>query len=203
MKRGWGLLLAAGVLLGSSGCARYLENRLRDAGEIIDLGITVSPEPNFAAFVIFPPIHLTAVGYGMVDGWFAGLGGGKLQGFCPYFEQSAGLLVWGYETVSFGKRYADLAEFIEKGKDDELAKQCTFYRTGALGLAEGPPWPPDDYRVSCPHYLHLGFVGAVLSPRYSEIADLLTGFFLLDLSGDDLPMFSDTKELPPASSKTK
>lgn len=169
------------VLGMTQGCANYFQNRISDAGEIIDLGVTVSKKPQFSAFVIFPPIHLTLIGVGEVDGWFAGLGGGKPRGFSPYFQRSIGLLLIGEELVSFDKGWDEISALDENG----LREQATFYRSGVFGLMEGP-LPPEDYWVSCPHYLHLGWFGFVLSPRYNEALDFVLGFTTLDISGDDV-----------------
>lgn len=172
------MLLVATVGLGQ-GCA-YLQNRGDDAREMIDLGFTVSDDPQFSMFVIFPPIHLTPFGIGEVNGRFVGLGGGHFRAFSPYYERSIGLGLWGDETVSFDKSWEQLSGLSE----EELRREAVFYRTGVFGLADGPP-PPKEYWVSCPHYLHLGWVGGVLSPRYSEALDFLLGWFLIDICGDD------------------
>jgi hypothetical protein len=163
----------------SQGCS-YLNRRGYDALEIIDLGATFSAKPEFSAFVIFPPIHLSPIGGGGVDGTFVGLGGGRFHGASPYFQDSAGVLLWGEETVSFGLAAADL----EGLSEEELRAQATFYRTGLLGLIQGP-LPTNDYWVTCPHYLHVGWFGLVLTPRYSEFADFVLGWALIDLSFDD------------------
>jgi len=195
MKRTLAAWLLTVLLCLTQGCA-YLQNRVNDAVEVIDIGVTVSDSPCLSGFVIFPPIHLTLVGIGMVDGWFTGLGGGRLQAFCPYYQNSIGLGVWGEETVSFGKSAKDLP----LNNEEELRKQATFYRSGLFGLMQGP-LPTEDYWISCPHYVHIGFVGAVFSPRYSEIADFFLGWLLIDINGDDVA--GETPAVAPPSSGAK
>ncbi len=180
MKRILGTLLILSVFLPSLGCT-YAQNRVSDLGEIIDLGLTFSAEPQFACYVIFPPCMLTPIGYGEVDGRFMGLGGGELHAWSPYYEKSIGLILWGEETVSFDMNEADLVGLSEA----ELRDKATFYRSGPAGIAEGP-MTNDDYLFSCPHYVHLGFVGFVLSPRYYEMMDFVLGFtHVVDISFDD------------------
>lgn len=179
-RLGAGLVLA-GILCLSQGCS-YLQNRARDSLELADIGLTFSTKPCFSAFVIFPPIHLTLIGIGEVDGWFAGLGGGGLHVWSPYYQRSIGLALWGEETVSFGKGRVDL----EGLSEEELREEATFYRSGLFGLIQGP-LPEADYEISCPHYLHIGWIGAVVSPRYSEALDFILGWTTLDIGCDDIP----------------
>ena len=56
---------------------------------------------------------------------------------------------------------------------------------GLIGLLQGPR-PNNDYWVSCPHYLHIGWIGAVVTPRYSEMLDFIVGWTTLDISFDDI-----------------
>jgi hypothetical protein len=39
--------------------------------------------------------------------------------------------------------------------------------------------------ISCPHYLHLGWVGVVATPRYLQMLDFVAGWTTLDVGGDD------------------
>lgn len=156
------------VFLSLEGCT-YLKYRGQDAMEVIDLGVTVSKKPGFALYYDFIPIIPIGVGY--VDGYFVGLGGGK-AGAMPHYEKSYGAILWGQEEVGFGDYVTDDPESLR------------FQRTGVIGLAQGPV-PGPDYMISCPHYLHLGWVGLVVSPRYLQIIDFLVGFTTLDICHDD------------------
>lgn len=156
------------LFLSLQGCT-YLKYRGEDAKEIIDLGVTVSAKPGFALYYDFVPVIPIGVGY--VDGYFAGLGGGKF-GAMPHYEKSYGAILWGQEEVGFG---------VYDKQDPESVR---FQRTGLIGVFEGPV-PGPDYMVSCPHYVHLGWVGVVASPRYLQIIDFILGFSTLDICKDD------------------
>lgn len=156
------------LFLSLQGCT-YLKYRGQDAMEVIDLGVTVSQKPGFAFFYDFIPVIPIGVGY--VDGYFAGMGGGKV-GVMPHYEKSYGALLWGQEEVGF-RDY-------EKDNPESL----NFQRTGVIGVFQGPV-PGPDYMISCPHYVHLGWLGVVVSPRYLQMLDFLLGFTTLDFCHDD------------------
>ena len=156
------------LFLSLQGCT-YLTYRGQDAMEVIDLGVTVSKKPGFALYYDFVPIIPIGVGY--VDGYFVGLGGGQ-AGAMPHYEKSYGAILWGQEEVGFGVY------------DTAVPESVRFQRTGVIGLPEGPV-PGPDYMISCPHYLHLGWVGLVVTPRYLQIIDFILGFTTLDICHDD------------------
>ena len=81
--------LAALALLGT-GCT-YFQHRGEDALDMLDLGVTWSSKPGFALYYSFVPI--VTIGYGNVDGGFAGLGGGRF-GAVRHYEQSVGAILW-------------------------------------------------------------------------------------------------------------
>lgn len=172
-----GLALVA-LLCSTQACA-YLHDRGRDSLEVADLGLTFSKKPSLSCFVIFPPIHLTLIGIGKVAGRFAGLGGGGFHGWAPYYQRSIGLALWGQETVSFGESEEDL----EGLSEEQLREEATFYRSGLFGLIQGP-LPEADYALSCPHYFHIGWIGLVVTPRYSEMLDFILGWTTLDIAFD-------------------
>jgi hypothetical protein len=161
-------LVAAVLLLSLQGCT-YLAHRGQDAMEVIDLGVTVSKEPGFAFYYDFIPVVPIGVGY--VDGYFAGLGGGR-AGTMKHYEKSYGAILWGQEEVGFGDY------------DKAVPESLNFQRSGLIGLVKGPV-PGPDYMISCPHYVHLGWVGVVASPRYLQMLDFILGFTTLDICHDD------------------
>ncbi len=161
------LLLAAGMA-GAQGCG-YLRDRLSDSTQMFDLGLSFSAKPQFSAYVNCPVI--APLGYGKVDGYYLGMGGGKV-GAMKFHQQSSGLLVWGREEVSW--------ESFDAKKADTLSVQGV----GVLGLAEGQH-DGKAYSPACIHYLHLGFIGIAANIRWLEIPDFLLGFALLDPMGDD------------------
>jgi hypothetical protein len=155
-----------------------MNDRKHDAMDMIDIGFTFSKEPHFAFFHDFIPV--IPIGYGKVEGTFTGLGGGQFGANIPHYEESYGLLAWGEEKVSFGVTPEELAAMTEEERNDAL----NFQRTGLIGMAQGP-FPGTDYLICCPHYLHLGWVGAVGSPRYLQMLDFVVGFTTLDIGRDD------------------
>ena len=163
--------LSLGFLLAASTGCTYLKYRGEDAMEIIDLGITVSEKPGFAFYYDF--ITVIPIGIGYVDGTFAGLGGGRF-GWMKHYERSFGLVLWGQEEVGF-REY-----------DKEKPETLGFQRTGLIGVFQGP-LPGPDYMISCPHYLHVGWIGVVGSPRYLQAVDFVLGIFGLDICFDDGP----------------
>jgi len=166
------LVLFSGIaaLIGiMPGCA-YFTDRGNDAAEMFDIGLTFSATPQFAAYTNCPIIF--PVGYGEVDGTFAGVGDGK-AGVMKHKESCVGLLLWGREEASWER-------FSETGGAEALGTQST----GLLGLATSS----ENQQVRkplCKHYLHLGWVGLVWNIRWLEIPDFFLGWFLLDYSHDD------------------
>jgi hypothetical protein len=172
------LVLVLAILLPSSvGCA-YLKNRGNDAKDVVDAGFTFSKRPAIAAYYSFIP--LVAIGYGDVQGRFAGVGGGRLAAWAPHRERSCGLILWGREELNFGTPQSEL----DAMNDADRRKALHFHRPGPIGVIQGPLAGPE-YLISCPHYLHLGWFGLVLTPRYLEMADFLLGWTTLDIGGDD------------------
>ena len=170
--RGWrqGLMAVAAVmaLVGSTGCT-YLAHRGQDALDMVDLGVTASAKPGFALYYNFVPV--VPIGYGQVEGTFLGIGGGR-AGVMPHHERSRGVVLWGEEEVAFGAYDpADPASF-------------NAFRSGLVGLTQGPV-PGPDYTLSCPHYIHLGWIGVVVSPRYLQMLDFILGWTTLDIAYDD------------------
>jgi hypothetical protein len=151
-----------------TGCT-YLTHRGEDALDIVDVGVSLSSRPGFALYYDFVPV--IPIGYGHVDGTFAGLGGGRF-GVMPHYERSMGAVLWGREEVGFGRFDAD------------DPRSVNSQRVGLVGLAQRPV-PGPDYMISCPHYLHLGWIGLVGTPRYLQMLDFLLGWTTLDICSDD------------------
>ncbi len=173
------LLMLVSVVSGltGSGCA-YLRDRGNDAMDMIDLGLTFSREPGFAFYYDFVPV--IPIGIGAVNGRFAGLGGGKFALGTPHYQRSTGVILWGQEEVTFDYSRQEL----EAMPEDVRQEVTNYQRSGLIGLIQGPV-PDTDYLISCPHYLHLGWVGVVATPRYLQMLDFLLGWTTLDIGGDD------------------
>jgi len=177
------LLLA---LLGlAQGCA-YLNNRANDAKDMIDVGFTFSEKPQFALYASGPFVQVGTAGYGQVDGHFFGLGGGKFCLWAPHYEHSYGLLVWGREWISFSHSEAEIAAMTE----EKAAAATSDMQVGIVGMplglaGVGAPPPGLKYIGSCPHYIHLGWIGVVGGPRYLQMLDFILGWTTLDICCDD------------------
>jgi hypothetical protein len=157
-----------GIVCLMSGCT-YMKCRGADALDVLDLGLTFSKKPQFAAYYRLP-VPIGSIGYGKVEATFVGLGGGNI-GMMPHYEESYGLILWGQEKVAFGDYNRE---------DDE---RLNLQRIG-VGLIQGPI-PPPGYILGCPHYLHLGWIGAVGNPRLFEVLDFAIGLTTLDICRDD------------------
>jgi len=158
--------LAAVVLM--TGCG-YLQHRVEDAGDMMDLGLTFSRRPGFALYYDFVPV--VPIGCGRVEGAFVGLGAGRV-GTMPHLQRSTGLILWGEEELAYGQY------------DPADPESMRFQRSGLIGLPQGPI-PGPDYMLSCPHYVHLGWFGVVATPRYLQMLDFLLGWTTLDIGLDD------------------
>lgn len=189
------ILMALLSLALLQGCS-YVQNRWSDVGDVIDLGVTFSEEPQIALFYDFIPV--IPIGYGRVDGYYAGLGGGRARLGSGHFERSYGLILWGQEELTFEKTLAE----VEALPEHERNKLLDFQRTGLIGMVQGP-FPGPNYLISCPHYIHIGWIGVVGTPRYLQMLDLVVGFTTLDIGFDDkYPMKSDWDGITKTDSKS-
>ena len=168
-------LLSGLVLLGASGCSQmYLQHRAEDFLDMMDIGLTWSSKPGFAAYYDLTPF--VPIGFSYVDGYFIGVGGGQV-GHMRYYEKSFGVILYGEEEVGFGP-----------GFDKNEPETVNFQRVGAIGVGQGLAegrLPGPDYFPTCLHYIHLGYLGAVGNLRYLQILDFLLGWTTLDICFDD------------------
>lgn len=162
------------------GCT-YLENRVEDALDMADFGLSFSAKPQFEVFVDAPFATVYPIGYGDVDGYFLGVGQGKMAGFSKSYRLNYGVVLWGHEELSFKASKDELAAM--SGEERKNAEE--YYHTGLGGFAQDQSFPPPKYLVSCPHYVHLGWVGVVATPRWWEMLDFVVGWTTLDVSFDD------------------
>lgn len=179
----WKRRLAAALVVAvasATGCT-YLQNRGRDTLDMFDLGFTFSTKPQFGIYANCP--FTVPGGYSKVDGYYAGLGGGKL-GVMEHHQDAAGLLFWGHEDIKWGEGATDA-----KAKGD---KSLTIRPLGIVSDSEGNP----SYRPQCAHYLHLGFVGITVNLNYREWGDFFLGWFGLDINKDDWRSRGQSPEKP-------
>lgn len=188
------LLLLVSAVVTLNGCT-YFTNRYNDLKDIGDFGVTFSSKPQLAVYASGPFVQVGALGYGHVDGHFFGMGEGRVAAWAPHYEESYGLAVWGNEWLS----YFHTEDEIKAMPKAEGNKAANAMQVGIVGMALGLPAlqgqplaPPFDappptlkYIGSCPHYIHLGWVGLVGTPRYFQMIDFLVGWTTLDICQDD------------------
>jgi hypothetical protein len=157
-------ILLVVLTFASQGC-NYMHNRWRDAGDVADVGFTLSKEPQFALYLC--AFGLAGAGWGHIEGNVLGLFGGRV-GYQPMKADvwSAGPV--GEQTIQYG--------------DAAPITQCT----GAVCIVRETP-EGKTKSTSCCHYLHLGWFGLAGNLHYKEIADFGLGFFGADICDDDLP----------------
>ncbi|MCL5269615.1 MAG: hypothetical protein M1457_03455 [bacterium] len=180
-------LLVLFVLAGALQGCTYFQKRAHDARDIIDLGFTFSAKPQFSLYASGPFVQVFTAGVGKVDGRFFGLGEGDFHLWGPHYEKSVGLAVWGLEWLSYQHTESEI-EAMPKAQADEAAN---YMQVGLVGMPLGysgavaPSGPGPKYIGSCPHYLHLGWIGVVATPRYLQAFDFVLGWTTLDILGDD------------------
>ncbi|HPD17855.1 MAG TPA: hypothetical protein PLE19_23195 [Planctomycetota bacterium] len=171
------------ALLGSQGCskrligaaglgeatANYWADRGTDLLDIVDVGITFSETARFAVYA--DELSLLPLGYGVVDGYAFGIGGGNIGWMC-FSSCSAGVLGWGYEGLGFGDY------------DNQGAPAGNAQGVGIGGLVTGPPGRPG-WLFSSVHQLHLTWVGAYANANWVQAIDLALGIVGIDICGDD------------------
>ncbi|HUT34885.1 MAG TPA: hypothetical protein VNE39_15455 [Planctomycetota bacterium] len=155
------IAVCALLVAGASGCT-YLRNRGADASQMMDLGLTFSKKPQFGLYANCPMV--TPLGYSKVDGYFVGMGGGKL-GAGEHHQNNSGLLFWGHEENSW------------KGFNDKDKATTESHRVGVIGIAQSAKEGKTKYRPACVHYLHLGYVGVMWNLNYFKMADFFCGWF--------------------------
>lgn len=155
------ILVVAGL---TSGCA-YMRDRGNDALDIVDLGVTMSGEPQFGAYVGFQ--SLLGLGYANFEGQMFGIGGGNV-GLMDAEYHAGSILVTGYENWQFAGSPA-------RETDTDI------------GLAMIDGGGPDNFArfFTCPKFIHLGWIGLSLGCSPGQIIDFLLGFTTLDLGSDD------------------
>jgi len=158
-------ILALAALEGCT-CLQY---RADDAADMFDLGVTWSEKPSFALYSNSP--LLLPVGWGRVDGYFAGIGGGQVGATCHY-EDCVGLVAWGREGTAWHNY--DLA------KPETVNVQGVGPFASLLG-----PFGKSTYVPAMTTYVHLGYLGVAANARYMEIIDFFLGWLGADVARDD------------------
>ena len=92
------VLALIGVMLQGCAVARYVQYRVQDAMDIVEVGVTVSTTPQIALY--WDSLDLLVFGYSNFDGYLIGLGG-RHPIFTRLHNKCYGLVV-SYEEVAWG-----------------------------------------------------------------------------------------------------
>lgn len=169
LRRSVSTLVLAGALLAGQGCT-YLRQRAEDGLEMVDIGISLSREPQLGLY--WNSLDLFPFGVSEIDGTFVGWGGGQI-GVTRHYNKCRGFGM-ARETIGWG-------EFDSDDPDTMYDRDA-----GLLGILLPPYESGPNYTPACVHFLpHIGYVGLVWNARYAEMLDFLLGWALLDIAGDD------------------
>ena len=200
--RSLGLLMAVSLVLCTGCTSIYMQNRCKDAMDIIELGITTSPvkNPGIAAQANFSNIF--PIGGAWVCGWFTGIGARQV-GTMELCDRSWGVLVWGSDDVRIGQ--FDPNDPHEAWVDDmarlkamrrPLPTERPRYNTGfvRIPLEGNSPPPPTYWPCSGRKHVHLGWIGVLAGAHPFELLDFLFGWTTLDFMEDDVAGKPDLRE---------
>jgi len=163
------LALLAGALIPSAGCA-YLTNRVNDASDVLEVGVTVSDEAQFAAYGGIT--HGFMIGYSVLRCNLHGLANSQ-WGTHQVVDDSGG---WGF----LGEDVHEMAS----GGATIPTSGLPSYDTGILGLGFGRT-AGLDRGLNSPAMFHFGWCGVMFNVKGAELVDFLLGCFTLDIMGDD------------------
>lgn len=174
MQRHYRLLIVLGIFLAasffSSGCA-YLKNRVNDASDLFDMGISLTKDPKVGVYGSFN--SLLGVGYAdLKDGKLLGLGQRNI-GLMDMRFRAAGSVIEGYEQYAYDGNYK---------KED---KTTPPKRGVGLGLIYHEKPRNIVEALQCAKILHLGWIGIIFNCRVGEFLDFLLGLMTLDIAEDD------------------
>jgi hypothetical protein len=183
------------VAVVGSGCSRvYFQNRLNDALDLVEPGITFSEKPGFMVFT--DCYSAIPIGFSYVEGKKIGLGNRQF-GVLDYEHKAWGVLALGSYKQGVGKFNPEDPH--QARKDQRLAKTWPTYSMGAVGLMIH--WNPHPFPAffECDKSIHIGWVGLSLKYRWLDLADFILGWTTLDFMGDDL--VKETPKTAPAKLK--
>ena len=122
-------------LLNAGGVCQAIGNYVTDRGtdmlDLVDVGLTFSSKPQVSLYA--NGVSLGGAGFGMLEGHFAGIGGGNV-GWGPIYTANMGAMVWCYEELAFGD--------FDKYDQNTLNTQCTGIGGLLTGPWDRPGWEP-------------------------------------------------------------
>ena len=179
------LLTVLTVCIMLSGCATpYMQNRGNDLKDILDIGLTVSKQPQFSLYLDF--FNIVPLGYSHVDTDKVTKIGITHRdiGVVPYANKSWGALLWGEEYR--GAEAFNPLDPHEARKDQADLTERSSYKVGLVSLAGEGETPPTLQFLECERSLHLGWVGVHFLFRPVDLLDFVVGLTTVDILGDDL-----------------
>jgi hypothetical protein len=193
----WLPALALATML-TSGCA-YLGNRTHDALDMVDLGITINPEPGpeFSLYADF--FSVLPIGYANVDGFAIGIGNRQI-GIMRHEYKNWGLLVAGSEKKGSGK--FNPADPHQARPDQRDLTERPRFANGLLRLPFTAEPPPGLQFLEADRGYHLGWIGVFAAVRPVDIIDFVLGFATIDILGDDICGLEPQRTPPPANVTT-
>ncbi|HUT32426.1 MAG TPA: hypothetical protein VNE39_03015 [Planctomycetota bacterium] len=139
IRPGSALVLAA-TLLGVPGCSPlfkafvYTCDRGMDALDMLDLGITVTPRFSLSAYACL--LGLGGLGYGSVDGYFAGMGGSRV-GIFRHYHCNVGIGIYAYEVTGWADFDVSKRETLTRRHRGPVAWFLALFWPRAFGAGPG------------------------------------------------------------------
>lgn len=176
------LTVLLGAMLVTQGCS-YMADRGRDAMDIMDIGITVTPEikPDFALYVDF--FNMTPIGYSNVDGKVIGIAYRQAGWWMDYQTHNWGVLSHGSEKQGAGVFNPNNPHYARQ--DETYGEEWPRHDAGFVQVFTGDNPPPKLHYLECSRILHLGWVGIIWDIRPFDAVDFILGWTTLDIMHDD------------------
>jgi hypothetical protein len=165
------------------GSCTYLQNRVNDASDCVEFGVTMSRKPGFMLFT--DCYSVTPIGYSHVEdakllGW-----GNRQIGLLDFEHKSWGVLLTGSYMQALGELDPRDPHVISPRAEDP--NQWGRFDLGLVGLAiRKNGWRPFAAFFECDKGIHLGWAGLHLKYRWLDLVDFVVGFTTLDFMGDDI-----------------
>jgi len=177
------LPLLPAVLL--AGCTTYLDGRLEDIQDVARLGLEIGPQ--FGVHIEATPLIHTGLGFGLVPATL-NTGYGLMGRRTPfkYHVQCFDLIYMHYRSMD--------------GYPEDL---CHFTHLFCCGSGPRVPRKYDlidwlDMEVAV-----IAIFGVRAGVNPGQLVDFLSGFFSLDIAGDDAESLEKRKKPPPAPSSSR
>jgi hypothetical protein len=175
------LMVCISSVISIQGCS-YMADRGRDALDIMDIGISVTPSvvPDFACYFDF--FNATPIGYSHVDGKILGIAYRQV-GWLDYESHNWGVLSHGVEKQGTGDFDPDNPHYAHVG--ETTGDEWPQWDAGFVRLFTGDNPPPPLQHLECSRVVHIGWIGILWDIRPIDAIDFVVGWTTLDMMGDD------------------